>query len=172
MTKDTFTLLAQYNRRVNERVNPCITTLGDEEWNREFGGYFSSIHSLCSHIYVCDFIWLKRFGALREFKTLKDELFDRNLSFKETLFPTKDEYLVKRQEMDRTLIDFTGEITDADLPKTLKYSSSDGTPLEKPFQLTLLHVFNHETHHRGMISLYLELLGKENDFSSVIASLG
>jgi uncharacterized damage-inducible protein DinB len=172
MTKDTFTLLAKYNRGVNEKLNAIIKTLSDEEWNREFGGFFTSIRSLCSHLYIGDFNWLKRFGALRDFKTQKDELFNRSLSFKETLFPTKEEYLVKRQEMDQKLIDFIGEITDADLPKTLKYSSSGGAPFEKPFELTLLQIFNHETHHRGMISLYLELLGKENDVSSVIALLG
>jgi uncharacterized damage-inducible protein DinB len=30
-----------------------------------------------------------------------------------------------------------------------------------------LNLFNHETHHRGMISLYLEMLGRENDFNSI-----
>jgi uncharacterized damage-inducible protein DinB len=30
-------------------------------------------------------------------------------------------------------------------------------------------MFNHQTHHRGMISLYLDMLGKENDFSSLLA---
>ncbi|MCL2722457.1 MAG: hypothetical protein FWD47_14095 [Treponema sp.] len=31
--------------------------------------------------------------------------------------------------------------------------------------MEITHVFNHQTHHRGMISLYLEMLGKENSFS-------
>jgi uncharacterized damage-inducible protein DinB len=30
-------------------------------------------------------------------------------------------------------------------------------------------MFNHQTHHRGMIALYLDILGKENDFSSLLA---
>ena len=33
----------------------------------------------------------------------------------------------------------------------------------------ILHMFNHQTHHRGMIALYLDILGKENDFSSLLA---
>jgi uncharacterized damage-inducible protein DinB len=32
-------------------------------------------------------------------------------------------------------------------------------------------VFNHQTHHRGMISLYLDMLGKENDFSNLFVLL-
>jgi uncharacterized damage-inducible protein DinB len=51
------------------------------------------------------------------------------------------------------------------LEKILTYTDSEGNKLEKVMETLLLHVFNHETHHRGMISLYLEMLGKENDFS-------
>jgi uncharacterized damage-inducible protein DinB len=29
----------------------------------------------------------------------------------------------------------------------------------------IIHMFNHQTHHRGMVSLYLELLRVENGFS-------
>ena len=32
----------------------------------------------------------------------------------------------------------------------------------------LIHLFNHQTHHRGMISLYLEMLGKENNYNNIL----
>jgi uncharacterized damage-inducible protein DinB len=40
--------------------------------------------------------------------------------------------------------------------------------VEKKFQAPLLQMFNHQTHNRGIISLYLELLGRPNDFSGVM----
>jgi uncharacterized damage-inducible protein DinB len=38
---------------------------------------------------------------------------------------------------------------------------------EKDFGGLVLHVFNHQTHHRGQMSLYLDILGKKNDFSGI-----
>jgi uncharacterized damage-inducible protein DinB len=171
MDKDIFTLFARYNQGVNEKMDALIQTLSGEEWNHEFGGYFKSVRSLCSHLYIADFTWLKRFGALREFQILKSEFFSPALSFKETLFPEKHEYLAKRPELDKKIAEFIGEITGEDLKKTLKYTNSEGKAFEKNCGNAVFQFFNHGSHHRGMISLYLELLGRENDFSSVLAVL-
>jgi uncharacterized damage-inducible protein DinB len=171
MSKEIYEVLAKYNQAANEKMNAVIAGISDADWNKEFGGYFKSIRSLASHVYVADFSWVKRFSNLREFAILKDPLFSADLNFKDLLFPGKDEYLSKRPELDKKIVSFISEITESDLSKTLKYSNAQGTTFEKPVYGALLQVLNHETHHRGMISLYLELLGKDNDFSSVLATL-
>jgi uncharacterized damage-inducible protein DinB len=51
--------------------------------------------------------------------------------------------------------------------KTLKNVSARKT-FEKNVAGVLVHIFNHATHHRGGISVYLDILGKENDYSSVL----
>jgi uncharacterized damage-inducible protein DinB len=168
MTKEVFVILAKYNRGVNEKMNGFIRDLSDEEWNREFKGYFPSIRSLCSHLYISDFNWLKRFGGVKEFTALKDPLFDQSLNYAMILFPGRDEYLSKRPVLDEKFINLTGETEDADLSQILKYTDSRGTVIEKKFQAPLLQMFNHQTHHRGMISLYLEFLGRANDFSAIL----
>jgi uncharacterized damage-inducible protein DinB len=169
MSKDIYTLLARYNQGANEKMNGYIQALTDEEWNREFKGYFKSIREICSHVYVGDFSWLKRFENLREFKSLKDPFFSKTLSFQETLFPGKEDYLAQRPELDKRIIAVVGETLEEDYQRVLKYANSQGKTFEKNFGAVLLQVFNHETHHRGMVSLYLELLGKENDFSSLLS---
>jgi uncharacterized damage-inducible protein DinB len=168
MTSDVFTLLAKYNRGVNEKMNGYIQGLSDGEWKREFQGYFSSVRSLCSHLYISDFNWLKRFGGVKTFSALKDPLFEKTFMFTDSLFSNKEEYLSKRPELDGKLTALAGEITDGDLSKTVKYSNYRGEVIEKEFEILLMQMFNHETHHRGMISLYLEFLGRENDFSAVM----
>ncbi|GHT58599.1 diguanylate cyclase [Spirochaetia bacterium] len=170
MGKKIFETLARYNQIANGKMDEIIKTLSDDEWNREFNGFFKSIRALCSHVYIADITWLKRFGGIKEFKTLKDGLFQSELSFKDLLFPHKDEYLAKRPELDKLIINLIAELDEDDLGKNLKYVDSHGTPHEHPFYGTLLQVLNHETHHRGMVSLYLELLGKDNDFSGVLAA--
>jgi uncharacterized damage-inducible protein DinB len=170
MGKEIFETLGRYNQIANGKMNEVIKTISDDEWNRELGGFFKSIRALCSHVYVADTTWLKRFGGLKEFKTLQDGFFQTELSFKDLLFPRRDEYLTKRPELDKLIISLIAEVDEDDLGKTLKYANSQGKTFEYPFYGTLLQFLNHETHHRAMVSLYLELLGKDNDFSSVTAA--
>jgi uncharacterized damage-inducible protein DinB len=83
-----------------------------------------------------------------------------------------EDYLRARVELDEKIADFSAELTEEDFTQVLKLNDSHGTPMEKNFGGAVLHGFNHETHHRGMISLYLEQLGKPNDFSSLRQVVG
>jgi uncharacterized damage-inducible protein DinB len=168
MIKDLFAALAKYNRGVNEKMNGFIRDLDEEEWNREFKGYFPSIRSLCSHLYVSDFNWLKRFGGVKEYTALKDPIFDAALSYDMTLFPGTDEYLAQRPALDEKFIKLIDETENEEFSKIIKYTDSRGTEIERKFRAPLLQMFNHQTHHRGMISLYLDVMGRENDFSAVL----
>ena len=67
--------------------------------------------------------------------------------------------------MDQIFIEFVNELKEEDLGKYLKFTNSKGIEMERRMKSLITHVFNHETHHRGMISLYLEMLGKENSYS-------
>jgi uncharacterized damage-inducible protein DinB len=175
MQTDTVRILAAYNQAANTKMNEVIKTLSAEEWDRGLGGYFPSVRSLCSHLYIGDSTWVKRFARLEgragEFAVLKDPLFERDHSFKEVLFPRVEEYLSGRRRLDELLVEFAGELEDADLARDLSYSNSAGDRFTKNFGSLLLHAFNHDTHHRGMISLYLEILGRANDFNSLSAYL-
>jgi uncharacterized damage-inducible protein DinB len=166
MQKDTVMLWANYNKMANDAMNGFIKTLNGDEWNRRFSGYFGSVRELCSHLYIADFNWLKRFGNLKEFSFLKDSFFEKTLAFDTVLFETIDEYLSRRPELDNKMSAFASEMEDEDLGKMLRYTDSRGKTFEKNLGGLVMHMFNHDTHHRGMVSLYLELLGKENDFSS------
>ena len=160
-----FKVLANYNKTTNEYMNNYIMKISEAQWDKDLNGYFKSIHELCSHIYICDFTWLKRFSALREFKTLNNTFFDKAYTFKETLFCNIQEYIQLRNELDNIIISFINELDNNDLDSILKFTDSKGTEIERNMQALILHVFTHEVHHRGMISLYLEQLGIENGFS-------
>jgi uncharacterized damage-inducible protein DinB len=172
MQTDTFILWAKYNKVVNEKMGAIIKTLPAEEWDKNVGGFFKSVRGLCSHLYICDFNWLKRFSQLRDFTVFKEAFFNREpYSFSEVLFENMNEYLSKRPELDEKISAFAEELTDKDLHALLKYTDSRGTLYEKNFGGLLMQSFNHDTFHRGMISIYLEMLGRDNDFSSFGAVL-
>jgi uncharacterized damage-inducible protein DinB len=149
-------------------MNELIAKLSDEQWNKKFGGYFSSILSLCNHLYICDFNWLKRFALLRDFEYIKDEFFKKGLKFGSHAFEDKNEYIQKRKELDEYMKRFTGEVKEEDLNKSLTYKDSHGDEHNQEYGLVILHVFNHQTHHRGMISIYLEEMNVENDYSNIM----
>ena len=168
MTADTVKLYAEYNSHANKEMNKLISNLQQAEWEKEFNGYYKSIKALCSHLYIGDFAWLKRFGFLRTFNYLNDPAFNNNYSWGSSPFITIDEYLKMRIELDSIINSFAGELQQDDFGKNIQYKNWKGENQNRNFGGLLIHVFNHQTHHRGMISLYLEFLGKENDFANLL----
>lgn len=148
-------------------MNAHIRELSDEQWRRPFGGYFKSVKSLCNHVWLGDYNWLKRFSALRPFEWAKDPFFDRDLPFSSRVLEGIESYLELRSSLDLKLASFASEVAEEDFSKTLSYVDSRGSPHARNFGGLILHCFNHQTHHRGMVSLYLELLGIGNDFNNL-----
>jgi uncharacterized damage-inducible protein DinB len=171
MTKDTISLLAKYNAKVNQDMNVHLSKLTPDQWDHQFEGFYKTIHSLANHLYVSDFTWLKRFGKLRHFAFLSDSLFGVDLVLGSVPFVAIAEYSNKRQHLDDLFLKFADEVADEDLGKNLTYKNFKGIEQTKNFGGTLLHLFNHQTHHRGMISLYLDSLGIENDYSNLISMI-
>jgi uncharacterized damage-inducible protein DinB len=167
MDKRIFELLFKYNKEANEKMNEIIKELSDEEWNKEFSGHYKSIHELCSHIFGGDHRWLIKFKIMGEYKAISDKRFNIEYDFNKLFFKTINDYIIKRDEMDKIIIDFINELSDEDLNKKMKWINSKGKDCIHTLGTGLLHLSHHETHHRGMISLYLEFLGKENDYSNL-----
>jgi uncharacterized damage-inducible protein DinB len=163
----TIRLLARYNQETNGKMNGFIAQLDEAEWRHEFPAFFPSIFAMCNHLYIADFNWLKRFSGLREFDYITDAVFAGELSFTADAFETRPEYFSKREYLDRLITAFTDEITRDDLKIDLNYTDTRGTEHTRNFGGMVLHVFNHQTHHRAMISVYLEMLGIENDYSNL-----
>ncbi len=167
MDVNTIRLLAGYNEKTNSEMDRLISQIDETQWNHNFTTFFPSISKMCNHIYSADFNWLKRFSKLRDFQYIKDKVFLNEINFATDVFETQKEYLSKREYLDKLIIAFTEEITETDLGRNLKYVDIRGTENNRNFGGLVLHVFNHQTHHRGMISVYLELLGIENDYSNL-----
>ncbi len=172
MDVKTCRLLAQYNQTTNLKMNALIRTLSSSQWNQEFGGYFKSIKLLCRHLYIGDFNWLKRLSQLRDFRFIKDPLFDQDLNYSSSPFEDIDDYISKREELDKRFIMFAEEIAESDLEEAVSFRNTKGELVTKNFGGMLLSMFNHQTHHRGMISLYLDCMKIDNDFSSLLPLVG
>jgi len=168
MTSDTVKLLARYNTHANIEMGRICAGLSDEEWNRALGGYYPSIRVLCSHVFQGDITWLKRFSMLRAFRYAENPILQRPMVWGELLFPTYTDYAGDRQVADDLLSQLAEELVPEDFSRRLPYKNWQGADQERGFGGLVMHLFNHQTHHRGMVSLYLDLLGKQNDFSNIL----
>lgn len=169
LTIDSVKLLARYNHHVNAEMGRILASLGEAEWDRALGGFYPSIRSLCSHIFGTDLAWLKRFATLRTFPFAQDPMLARAPAWGELLFAKCADYQPEREVLDGLFVRLAEELTAEDLAQRLRYKDWRGIDQDRNLGGLILHVFNHQTHHRGMISLYLDMLGKQNDFSAMIS---
>lgn len=168
MDLGTCRLLAQYNQWANAGMGAHIKDLDETQWRKAFVGYFPSLEAQCNHLYIADFNWLKRLALARDFPYRRVALLQGERHFGTRVFGEVPAYLSHRAELDDLIIRFAGELEAPDLEKVFAYHDSAGTRQERQFGGAALHFFNHQTHHRGMISAYLEGLGIENDYSNLI----
>jgi uncharacterized damage-inducible protein DinB len=168
MTPDTIKLLASYNEHVNRAMDRILATLDEMDWDRGLGGFYPSIRALCSHLFVTDLAWVKRVSTLRAFQFAENALLTRTPTWGQLLFPKVAGYTPDREALDGVLIQVAEQLSADDLTKRLRYKDWRGVDQDRNVGGLLLHMFNHQTHHRGMISLYLDMLGKQNDFSSMV----
>ena len=66
---------------------------------------------------------------------------------------------------------FISELTDEVIVSTLKYTNSKGQKFNKNMGDLLLHVFNHQTHHRGQVSTLLYQAGIDIGVTDMVVGI-
>lgn len=140
---------SSYNTWVNQKLYAVCALIPDAERKRDQGAFFGSIHRTLNHLLLTDRMWLGRFtGVDFPINTLGDELFD-----------DFDLLSSERIITDANLSALFSRYTEADLATDLHYISSAGQPRCYPLHHVLLHVCNHQTHHRGQVTALIQRLG-------------
>jgi uncharacterized damage-inducible protein DinB len=144
-------LYARYNRLANETLFAACAALSDEEYRRDLGAFFGSIHGTLNHLLLGDRIWMTRFEGNTHPSTDLDAI-------------QFDDFEVLREariQMDRRIEDFFVQAS-PDLPaRTVRYVNNSGFDTEDPLEVILPHFFNHQTHHRAQAHTLLSQLGHD-----------
>jgi uncharacterized damage-inducible protein DinB len=144
--------LARYNLWATQKLlNEHIAPLSDADYRKVTGLFFKSIHGTLNHLLVGDhLLWFKRFAeGISPVVQLNSEVeSDRALLVKRLLAGASAWLLLIEGFSDDQL---TGQ---------LSYTTMRGAQASLPFVPTLMHVFNHATHHRGQITAALTMLGQ------------
>ncbi len=73
-----------------------------------------------------------------------------------------------REDADNLIEQFINDLTDEDFTRTFRYTNYRGETTERVLWKTLLQMFNHQTHHRGQIAAFLDIMGIKNDYSTLL----
>ena len=171
MLLDHVRLMAQYNRWMNRKVYATAAQMSDESRREERGAFFGSVLGTLNHIMVGDLIWLKRLSALPvgypSFVTVR--AMEQPRALDRLLFESFDELASRRGELDDLIIRFCDELTEKDLGQPLAYRNMAGEDFVRAFGSLLLHMFNHQTHHRGQVTTLLSQEGLDVGVTDLLA---
>lgn len=154
-------LLARYNATMNRRLYHAAAQLSPEELRADRKAFFGSLLATMNHLIVGDTIWLSRFALhpsrFRALETLRGAPVPSSLtqSFGDGL----PQLHGHRTRLDMIITALAEELRPPDLDQVLTYQNSRGLCFHKHFGSLLLHLFNHQTHHRGQASTLLTQAG-------------
>jgi uncharacterized damage-inducible protein DinB len=136
--------------------------------------YYPSIFETLLHNLIADINWMKRYKEV--FKGNKALSNTRLASLEEKGLRKEFEsdytaFYQYRKEVDDAIVQFVNEMDESKLPSVMKYKNYKGEDVEKEVWKTLLHWFNHQTHHRGQVSVLLDMIGIDHDYSSVVTRI-
>ncbi|MEO0425373.1 MAG: DinB family protein [Pseudomonadota bacterium] len=152
---------AVYNRWMNQRLLEAVDKLSDDDYRRDLGAFFRSIHLTLNHLLVWDVTWLKRLAARFPEEAALEPLRPRPMpiAHDQELCPDRDALRREREALDAVLLAYVEGISTAKGAQILQYETRDGQRVRKRVDGVLTHLFNHQTHHRGQITTLLSQLG-------------
>jgi uncharacterized damage-inducible protein DinB len=141
------TLMAEYNRWMNQKVYDASSQLTEEERRRDLGAFFRSVHGTLNHIVWADRVFLGRLRGERPSMGKPDDI-------------VHDDFRAlwrERQTLDEAILSWAGALEDQMLEAPFEF----GNRGKVPTYVIAVQMFNHQTHHRGQTTVLLHRLGKD-----------
>lgn len=141
--------MAEYNAWANRRLYDAAATVSDVQYRRSVGVFFGSLHGTLNHLLATDRIWMRRLTGEGEAPTRLDAI----------LFEQLSALRVAREAEDARIRAYVAGLSAAELDAEFDYATTSGKPQRQPRWEALVHLFNHQTHHRGHAHAALTSLG-------------
>jgi len=145
-----FATMARYNVWATRKLCQHVDALSDDEYRRDAGLFFKSVHGTLCHLLVAEhLLWFRRFAeGVSPKMALNDEAETDRVRLRERLI----EGALRWQP-------FIESLDAGRWGGPIEYVSTQGVAQSLPFAVTLGHVFNHGTHHRGQITAAITAMG-------------
>jgi uncharacterized damage-inducible protein DinB len=155
--------MGTYNHWMNQKLYAACSQITPAELHRDRQAFFGSIFGTLSHLLVADIVWLKRFAAHpRQFPALEPlGRIDPPIALNQILHNDYGELHRDRDNLDNIILAWVNTLQSGDLEAILDYQNMKGVPAQRPIGALLCHFFNHQTHHRGQLSVLLSQAGQD-----------
>ncbi len=158
-----FQLMAGYNTRMNAQIYCAASELNAEALNKDVGAFFGSVLGTLNHILVGDLIWLSRFAQHSERYAALHALDDypSPQSLNHLMYSDFKSLRQARVSLDETIERWCLEFEESDFDLGMIYKNTKGVESQRNFGELVFHLFNHQTHHRGQVSVLLSQEGHD-----------
>lgn len=153
-------LMARYNRWQNRAMMEEVAALDEAGRRADRGAFWGSIQSTMAHLLWADHVWMARLDGWDTPHAALDE--------SPGFVADWSEYRSKRQITDARISRWAQALGQTDLEGDLAwYSRAAGREMVVPRAVCVVHMFNHQTHHRGQIHAMLTEAGVEAPVSDL-----
>lgn len=165
--------MARYNKVVNTQLYDLLDSCEADLITKDTGSYFGSILGLLNHLLLSDLGWLSAYrDGNHDLPVLASPVLDfDHPGWKNSLYDNLAELRNHRNKTDLLFQSLVDETPEELFDGVIEVTRSNGKTRSFPFGKVLMHLFNHQTHHRGAISQILDQEGVENDYSNLMRLL-
>jgi uncharacterized damage-inducible protein DinB len=147
--KEILVQYASYNLWANTRIVDKLSALPAEVLQKEVPSSFSSLHLTLKHIKEVEYTWWERLRLVESVVPLKDGTHSTEEIGKDLI------------EYSRQWKEWVEKSTVAAFEHEFYYRNSKKEQFKQPVYQMLMHLFNHQTYHRGQLVTMLRQLGIE-----------
>ena len=144
--------VAAYNAEMNRWFYGAADTLSDGQRREDCGAFFGSLQATLCHLVWGDMTWMALFVGWEKPAV--------PAQFGPTMIEGWSELKAARADLDARLVGWAGTVTRDWLDDELSwFSGSLQREMVKPRGLLVVHMTNHQTHHRGQAHAILTSFG-------------
>lgn len=139
---------AAYNEWANKMITDMVIDLPDDKVKRDIVSSFPSLYKTIAHMWDVESVWWQRM-KLQEVVEWPSHKFDGTLL----------ELLQNFHQQSRQWKEWVDLSTEAALQHEFIYKNSKKDQFKQPVYETVMHLFNHQTYHRGQLITMLRQIG-------------
>ena len=161
ITPEYCRMMARYNAWQNGQIKAVCETMTEADLHADRGAFFGSVLGTLNHLLWGDLLWMSRFdGGVAP---------EGGIAESTGLCPTLAVWSAERFRADGRIrlwadalhaVDLTGDMT--------WFSGAQGREVCVPVAQAVVHLFNHQTHHRGQVHGMLTAAGRKTGGTDLV----
>ena len=148
MSVDQYKQFAAYNKWANARLYAVALDLSEQSYRLHIGVFFGGLHGTLNHLLLTDRLWLKRLTGEGDHPNRLDAI----------LYEDRTDLARARTVEHERIINLIEKYDEATLRNLHGYETTSRNAQSQVLGDILMHLFNHQTHHRGQAHACLSIL--------------